>query len=332
VGACRQYSGTLGRTENCQVAVHLAYATAQGARALVDYRLYLPQVWADDAARRDQAGVPEDVAFATKPRLGLQMLEAALDGGVAAGWAAGDEAYGNDPAFRAGLRRRGLGYVLAVRCDTRLARPDHPDRSVTAAQVASWLPEHVWGEYMAGYGSKGPRYYAWAWVRIVETEADGSSHGHHWLMFRRNTTTGETCYYRCWSPQPVSLPTLTHVAGLRWPVENCFQDAKGLTGLDQHQVRTWTSWHRYTTLVLVAYALLAVLAARQPKPRPSMTPDPDTPIPLSVNEIRRTLHHALTRAHASMGHALKWLAWRLLHQARARFHHYKRRLALDIHQ
>jgi hypothetical protein len=151
-------------------------------------------------------------------------------------------------------------------------------------------------------------------------------------LFRRNTSTGELAYYRCWSPQPVSLPTLTHVAGLRWPVESCFHDSKGLTGLDEHQVRTWTSWHRYTTLVLAAYAFLAVLAAAQPKPPPSMTPDPHTPIPLSINEIRRLLHHTFIHANSSMRRALQWLAWRLVHQTRARYHHYKRRLALDICQ
>ena len=102
--------------------------------------------------------------------------------------------------------------------------------------------------------------------------------------------------------------------------------------MDEHQVRTWTSWHRYTTLVLAAYAFLAVLAARQPGARPSMTPDPHTPIPLSANEIRRLLRHTLTCAHTSMRHALRWLTWRLVHQTRARFYHYKRRLALDTHQ
>ena len=109
---------------------------------------------------------------------------------------AGDEVYGNDPQFRAGLRERGLGYVLAIRCDTRLGRPDRPDRTVTAAQVPPWLPEHVWGDYMAGYGSEGPRYYACTWVKIVETETDGSSRSHHWLLFRRHRDTGEIAYYR----------------------------------------------------------------------------------------------------------------------------------------
>jgi SRSO17 transposase len=219
-----------------------------------------------------------------------------------------------------------------VRCDIALQRWDHPNLTITAAKLAAFLPDRVWGRYLAGYGSKGPRYYDWAWVRIIETEDDGSTRGHHWLLFRRNPATGETAYYRCWSPTPVSLPTLTWTAGLRWPIESCFQDAKGQTGLDQHQVRTWRSWHRYTTLVLVAYAFLAVLAARQPRPASTMDPPADQIPPLSVAEIRRLLVHVFTKPHTTMQTALTWTAWRLTHQARARHYHYKHRTSIDIKQ
>jgi SRSO17 transposase len=332
VGVQEQYSGTLGRIDNCQVSVHLAYATADGKRALIDFALYLPASWTDDPDRCAQAGVPDDVTFATKPQLATAMIEAALDAGVQASFATGDEVYGNDPVLRARLRARGLGYVLAVRSDTALQRWDYPNHTITAARLAAVLPEHVWGQYLAGFGSKGPRYYDWAWVKIAESETDGTSHGHHWLLFRRNSTTGETAYYRCWSPTPVSLPTLTWAAGLRWPIEECFQAAKGQTGLDQHQVRTWTSWHRYTTLVLVAFAFLAVLAAGQPRPTPSMNPDPNQLLTLSVAEIRRLLPHIFIRPNVAMRQALSWLAWRLNHQARARHYHYKRRTSVDISQ
>ncbi|HZM83256.1 MAG TPA: IS701 family transposase [Candidatus Limnocylindrales bacterium] len=332
VGVQEQYSGTLGRVDNCQVAVHLAYATSDGNRALVDFALYLPASWTEDADRCAAAGVPEDVVFATKPQLATRMIEAALDAGVQAGFATGDEVYGNDPVLRARCRQRALGYVLAVSADTALQRWDYPGHHITAKSLAAILPEHVWGQYMAGWGSKGPRYYDWAWVKIVETETDGTSQGHHWMLFRRNTTTGETAYYRCWSPTPVSLPTLTHVAGLRWPIEECFQAAKGQVGLDQHQVRTWKSWHRYTTLVLVAFAFLAILAARQPRPTPTTNPDPDQILPLSIAEIRRLLPHIFTAPDVSLRHTLSWLAWRLVHQARARHFHYKRRTSIDISQ
>lgn len=332
VGVQEQYSGTLGRIDNAQVSVHLGYATTAGARALIDCALYLPTVWADDPPRRTVAGVPADVRFATKPQLALRMIEDALDAGVDAAWVAGDEVYGNDTALRAALRRRGIGYVLAVRCDTALRRWDHPRHTITAAKLAEHLPDHVWGRYLAGWGSKGPRYYHWTRVKIVETDADGSSHGHHWLLFRRNPTTGETAYYRCWSPTPVTLPTLTWTAGTRWPIETCFQHSKGLTGLDQHQVRTWRSWHRFTTLVLLAYAFLAVLAARQPRPAPTPNPAPDQLPAFSTAEIRRLLHHIFTKPNTGLWHALRWTAWRLRHQARARHHHYKRRTHPDIDQ
>jgi SRSO17 transposase len=330
VGVQEQYTGTLGKIDNAQVSVHLAYATRTGARALIDFRLYLPACWTDDPDRCAAAGVPGDVPFATKPQLALAMIEDALDADVAAAWVTGDEVYGNDTRLRTRLRARQIGYVLAVRCDTALQRWDYPNQTITAAQVAASLPDQVWGRYLAGWGSKGPRYYDWAWVDIVETEPDGTTGGHHWLLFRRNRATGETAYYRCWSPVPVSLPTLTWTAGLRWPIESCFQDSKGQTGLDQHQVRTWRSWHRYTTLVLVAAAFLAVLAARQPRPAPSMLPAADEIAPLSVAEIRRLLPFVFTKPDVTMAHALSWLAWRLVHQARARHYHYKRRALLDI--
>lgn len=332
VGTQEQYSGTLGRIDNCQVAVHLAYATDDNARALVDCALYLPASWTDDPERCAAAGVPEHVQFATKPQLALRMIEDALDAGVQAAFIAGDEVYGNDPVLRARLRTRGVGYVLAVRCDIALQRWDHPNQTITAKKLAAHLPAHVWGRYLAGRGSKGPRYYDWSRVKIVETETDGTHHGHHWLLFRRNTTTGEIAYYRCWTPDPVALPTLTRAAGLRWPIESCFQLAKGQTGLDQHQVRTWKSWHRHTTLVLVAFAFLAILAARQPQPAPTIDPDPDRLPALSVAEIHRLLPHAFAIANACFSTTIRCLAWRLLHQARARHYHYKRRNDHDIGQ
>jgi len=332
VGVQEQYTGTLGKIDNAQVSVHLAYATRDGARALVDFRLYLPASWTDDPDRCAAAGVPDDIKFATKPQLALQMIEDALDAGVDAAWVTGDEVYGNDALLRAKLRARQIGYVLAVRCDTALQRWDYPNQTITAKRLGDHLPAEVWGRYLCGWGSKGPRYYDWAWVTIVETEDDGSRQGHHWLLFRRNPTTGETAYYRCWAPTTVSLPTLTWTAGLRWPVESCFQDAKGQTGLDQHQVRCWRSWHRYTTLVLVAYAFLAVLAAAQPRPAPSTLPAADELLPLSVAEIRRLLTFAFTKPHVTLGQALAWLAWRLVHQARARHYHHKRRTLSDISQ
>ena len=194
VGVQEQYSGTLGRIDNCQVSVHLAYTTGDGNRALVDFALYLPASWTQDPQRCAAAGVPDDVAFATKPQLATRMIEAALHTGVQASFAAGDEVYGNDPTLRARLRKRGLGYVLAISCETALQRWDHPNHTITAKSLASILPEHVWGQYLA---AGDPKAHA-------TTTGPGSRSSR-----RRPTapTTATTGYCFAATPAPANSPT-----------------------------------------------------------------------------------------------------------------------------
>jgi SRSO17 transposase len=194
VGVQRQYTGTAGRIENAQVGVFLAYASPRG-RALADRRLYLPASWTDDPDRCTAAGVPSGTVFATKPRLAGDMIEDALDGGVAAGWVAGDEVYGNDPVLRARLQARGLGYVLAVSCDHRVPIDGGKVR-VRADQLTDGLPASAWQPMSAGAGSKGPRFYDWAWLDLTTA---GGQPGHS-MLIRRNPTTGELAFYRCWTP------------------------------------------------------------------------------------------------------------------------------------
>jgi SRSO17 transposase len=241
VGVQRQYTGTAGRIENAQVAVYLTYASTAG-HALIDRALYLPKGWAEDRQRRTDAGVPDDVEFATKPTLARRMIARALDAEVPARWVAGDEVYGADPGLRSDLEHRQVGYVLTVACDHRVNSLAVPLR---ADEIATALPAAAWQRLSAGQGSKGPRFYDWAWVGI-DTNADRA--GQQWLLIRRNNTTGELAYYRCYAPEPVPLRELVRVAGRRWTAEESFQAGKGLTGLDQHQVRRWTSWHRWTLL------------------------------------------------------------------------------------
>jgi len=328
VGTQRQYTGTAGRIENTQVGVFLAYASPRG-RALIDRRLYLPTSWTDDPDRCAAAGVPRDVAFATKPQLAGDMIGAALDGGVAAGWVAADEVYGNDSAFRARLQARGVGYVLAVSCDHRVPLDGGKVR-LRADRIAADLPTDAWHRRSAGAGSKGPRWYDWAWLDLTTT---GGRAGHS-LLIRRNTTTGELAFYRCWSPRPVPLATLVRVAGVRWMVEETFQAGKGQVGLDQHQLRQWTGWHRFTVLALLALAFLAACAAGTP-PTPAADPyqhaRPDQgPIRLTVNEIRRLFTVLVNTAAHPAAHHLRWSLWRRTHQARARRSHYKRRLTAEL--
>jgi SRSO17 transposase len=321
VGVQRQYSGTAGRIENCQVGVFLSYATVLG-RAMIDRRIYLPRSWTDDLVRCADAGVPDQVGFATKPALALAMICAALDTGVAARWATGDEVYGGDPALRAGLQARGLGYVLAVACDHRVAVNGGAVR-LRADEIAAALPAQSWQRRSAGPGSKGPRYYDWAWIDIAEAGAS--------LLIRR-ASDGELAYYRCWSPEPVTLATLVRVAGARWAVEETFQAGKGQVGLDHYQCRGWTAWHRFTILAMLALAILVAIAAASTAPPPT---DPNHwarhngPIALTCNEIRHLIANLIITPAGGGGHLQPWSNWRRAHQGRARHAHYKRRLKIE---
>lgn len=316
VGVQRQYSGTAGRIENSQVAVYLTYAAPAG-HALIDRALYLPKSWTEDADRCDQAGIPlPDRDFATKPRLATSLIDRAVAADVPAAWVAGDEVYGADPRLRAAVRDHRLGYVLAIAANRRV--PTHAG-PIRVDALPALIPPHAWQRHSAGLGAHGPRVYSWAWFRLLAE--DDTSHGVHHLLIRRNDTTGEHAYLRCYSPRPVPLRTLVAVAGQRWRIEESFQAAKGLVGLDQHQVRRWTSWHRWTTLAMFAHAFLAVATATE---RTSAS-TPAGLIALTVNEFRRLFDALLLVTNHTIGTLLAWSRWRRRHQYRARQSHYRRR-------
>ncbi|WP_419197547.1 IS701 family transposase [Microbispora hainanensis] len=309
-GVQRQYTGTAGRIENSQVGVFLAYATPRG-RALIDRRLYLPEhSWRADQSRCRSAGVPDEIAFATKPALAAQMIAAALDAGIDAPWVTGDEVYGQDPRLRALLEARQVGYVLVIAGTARI-RCEGLDWK--AAQIAAHVPDAHWHRYSAGRGAKGHRWYAWAWTRI-----DTHRPGHRWLLIRRNPVTGELAFYRCYAPTPMPLAALVRIAGIRWTVEESFQAAKGQVGLDHYQVRSWDGWHRHITLAMLALAFLAALAASQPD-------DDHAHLPLTMPEIRRLLAALTLTRHRRTEEILHWSHWRRRHQATARRCHYQRR-------
>ena len=312
-GVQRQYTGTAGRIENAQVAVYLGYA-APGGHALIDRELYLPKSWTGDQARCQAAGIPDDTGFATKPQLARRMIERAIAAGVPFGWFAADEAYGDNGTLRAWLEASQIRYVLAVSRDHRV--PAGAGRTLRADALAARLPKRAWQRLSAGPGAKGHRYYHWAWITISD-----SAPGCRWMLIRRHPRTGELAFYRCYAPQPVTLAALVKAAGLRWTIEENFQAGKGLTGLDEHQVRSWTSWHRWTILALLACAFLSVLAAAQPDH--SHPPDGQL-IPLTRHEIRR-LFTGLLQQLPAPGMQLDWSRWRRRHQATARACHYRRR-------
>jgi SRSO17 transposase len=248
-GVQRQYSGTAGRIENCQIGVFLGYASRHG-HALIDRALYLPEVWANDPARRGAAGVPEERVFATKPRLGRQMLARAFAAEVPCRWVTGDSVYGSDYALRRSVERSGRGYVLAV---TRR-------QLLGFKTVSDWLedvPAAAWQRLSAGEGAKGPRLYDWAWLPCGMDAACGWQKG---LLIRRKLAHPEAfTFYLTLAPEGTGLSDLVRVAGTRWTIEACFEAAKGEVGLDQYEVRSWTGWHRHITLAMLAHAYLAVI-------------------------------------------------------------------------
>jgi SRSO17 transposase len=224
-GVQRQYSGTAGRVENCQVGVFLTYASGKG-RALVDRELYLPKEWATDPDRRAEAHVPGQVVFRTKPQLAQAMLERALDADVPAGWVTADEVYGGDGRLRAWLERRDQPYVLAVKATQPLwAATDQGPAEVAVRTLAERLPTRAWRRLSAGDGAKGPRVYDWARVALVRPGWPGRG---FWLLVRRRLSDGELAFYACFGPARVTLAELVAVAGMRWAVEMVFpQVAKG---------------------------------------------------------------------------------------------------------
>jgi SRSO17 transposase len=267
-GVQRQYSGTAGRTENCQLGVFLAYASTRG-RTLIDRELYLPRQWCADPARRAEAAVDPAVTFATKPALGLRMLQRALDAGMPAAWVTADEAYGQDSKFRLWLQQRRVGYVLAVPRSQKIPTDGGSARADTLAAAA---PVLAWKRRSCGNGAKGPRLYDWAIASLPD--AGTAQYGHcRWLLIRRSITNpDELAYYLCHGPAGTEDTELIRVAGTRWAIEECFQTAKGQVGLDEYQVRRYDAWYRHITLAMCAHAFLAVTTATVGKgPRPTST-------------------------------------------------------------
>ena len=258
VGVKRQYCGMLGKRENCQVAVFLTYVSPRG-HVFIDRRLYLPEEWAVDEERRTEGGVPKDITFQTKPALGRAMLDHAWELGVRGGWLTGDEVYGSDSALRRQAEQHRQAYVLTVRANEAIwmwSVEQAPGQVRVVDLVAERAPTE-WTRLSAGQGSKGPRWYDWTRLPLLQEAPSGWS---RWLLARRSIEDPtEFAYYLAFAPAGTTLQTLVHVAGARWTVEQCLEEAKGEVGLDQYQVRSWQSWHRHITLVLLAHTFLAWL-------------------------------------------------------------------------
>jgi SRSO17 transposase len=260
-GVARQYSGTAGRRQNSQIGVFLLYATSQGA-AFVDRELYLPEEWTGDRVRCREAGIGEEVPFATKGELAQRMLARAFAAGVPAQWVVADTVYGYDE-MRRWLEEQERHYVLAV--------PEtHTVWIAGQAQpvglVAALLPKEAWTVLSAGEGSQGPRLYEWAWLALSpEHEATARDRG-SWLLIRRSLSDpSKRAYYRVSGPASTTLSQAVRVAGRRWSIEEGLEEAKGEAGLDQYEVRGSRACYRHITLALLAHAVLVVTRAQEKK-------------------------------------------------------------------
>ena len=279
-GVKRQYSGTAGKIENCQIGTFLSYATVKG-HVFLDRRLYLPAEWCSDAVRRAQARVPSEVVFQTKPEQAMAMLEQAWQAGVPMRWVAGDEVYGESAALCDLIGRHARWYVLAVRTPHAVwtARPpvvtpeapEHsqplttgrladgaPAATSVKAVVASWSVLR-WQSLIVAEGEKGQISYDWAYQRVVDNR-DGLPGPEVWLVARRSLSAPtEIAYYLSNAPADTPLLKLAQVASTRYTVEQCIEEAKGETGLDEYEVRYWHSWHRHITLSMMAHVWLAAI-------------------------------------------------------------------------
>jgi SRSO17 transposase len=279
-GVARQYTGSAGKITNCQIGVFAAYVSSRG-HAFVDRSLYLPKAWTDDATRMSAAHVPAETAFATKPRLARSMIERVIAAGVPFAWVAADSVYGVGDLETA-LRRAGKGYVLGVN-STHQFRSWGTTAPVagTAEQIARGLEDAAWRRLSAGEGTKGARLHDWAYCALADLDAAeyGETRTGLWtrgLLIRRNIADGDLAFFSTWCSAGTDIATLVKIEGHRWAIEDSFETAKNELGLDHNETRSWHGWHRHVSLVMLAFAMMAIIrhkanALPPPKTRRRMT-------------------------------------------------------------
>ena len=272
----RQYTGSAGKITNCQIGVFTVYVSRHG-HAFIDRALYLPKAWTDDPNRLLATHVPPGTGFATKPRLARAMIERAIAAKVPFMWVAADSVYGVGEIETA-LRRAGKGYVLGVNGTHPFnSWGDKPAVAGTAEEIAQALPASAWARLSAGEGTKGPRLHDWAYLELADLEAaeyDDSLFG-LWtrgLLIRRSIADGELAFFSIWCPAGTGIEVLVKVEGHRWAIEDGFETAKNELGLDHNETRSWHGWHRHVSLVMLAFAMLAVIRQRANAPTPPKIP------------------------------------------------------------
>jgi SRSO17 transposase len=265
-GVGRQYTGSAGKIANCQIGVFAAYVSDEGC-ALIDRQLYLPKDWTNTPERRIAAQVPDHLRFVTKPEIAAEMIERALAAGVPFAWVAADTIYGVG-RIEMQLRRAGKGYVLGAHATDQFSSwIDKPEVAGTAEQIAKALPSEAWRHLSAGDGTKGPRLYDWAYVELADLEAEEYNEAltglwTRGLLIRRGITDGDLAFFSTWCPAGTLIETLVRVEGQRWAIEDAFETAKTELGLTHNETRSWHGWHRHVSLVMLAFAMMAVVRQR----------------------------------------------------------------------
>jgi SRSO17 transposase len=293
-GVGRQYTGSAGKITNCQIGVFAAYVSRHG-HAFIDRALYLPKAWTDDPARMAAAHVPEEVGFATKPRLARRMVERAMVAGVSFAWVTADTIYGVSEVETA-LRRAGKGYVLGVNANSQFnSWIGKPLVAGTAEAIAQGLDASAWQRLSAGSGTKGARLYDWAYLELADLDADefNEALSGTWtrgLLIRRTLADGERAFFTTWCPAGTGIETLVQVEGQRWAIEDSFEVAKTELGLDHNETRSWHGWHRHVSLVMLAFAMMATIRhhANQPAPQKTLRCFPRLPQLSSAGRSRKS--------------------------------------------
>jgi SRSO17 transposase len=255
-GVARQYSGTAGKVDNCQIGVFLTYSTPKGF-AVIDRGLYLPKEWTDDRVRCAAASIPDDVRFKTKPQMALDMMKSANESGVPFSWVTGDSVYGDARYISQWLESIEKGYVLAVSGKAYVWRGMKQHK---VAAILTSLPVEGWQRLSAGEGTKGERYYDWITLPLNRPPIDGWN---RCLLIRRSISNPDNMRpFICCYPVNTNIQKLVQIAGLRWTVEQSFEETKGEVGLDHYEVRSYHGWYKHISLACCAHALLAVLKLR----------------------------------------------------------------------
>ena len=265
-GVARQYTGSAGKITNCQIGVFASYVSRHG-HAFIDRALYLPQAWTDDPERMTAAHVPDDVSFATKPQMARRMIARAIVARAPISFVAADSVYGVGELETA-LRKAGKGYVLGVAAN-HLFHSWGKKQLVrgSAAKITQNLPKSAWRRLSAGDGTKGARLHDWAYLELADLDAveyNRTLTG-RWtrgLLVRRNIADGDLAFFSTWCPKNTPMEKLVSVEGHRWAIEDSFETAKNELGLDHNETRSWHGWHRHVSLVMLAFAMMAVIRHR----------------------------------------------------------------------